>query len=199
MLNYKLITAEPAGQADGDTAVVTEKCLLGPPAQRRRLPLRSARLRRPERGEAEEAFGSARSAAAALLAALASAAGTHAQVPAAVLARILRGRAEVVAAIAAQARGDHADVDVGQRREGAARSGWAGVERACGRGGDLAERIDRAADLHRRLLELLTPLLDDATLYLVTGFRTLEDSQRVEFDVAQGRKGPQAEGVRVVG
>ncbi|NLU67361.1 cold-shock protein [Streptomyces sp. HNM0574] len=31
------------------------------------------------------------------------------------------------------------------------------------------------------------------------GFRTLEDTQRVEFEIAQGRKGPQAEGVRVVG
>ncbi len=40
----------------------------------------------------------------------------------------------------------------------------------------LDDRIDRAANLHRQLIELLTPLLDDATLYLVTGFRTLEDA-----------------------
>ena len=35
--------------------------------------------------------------------------------------------------------------------------------------------VDEAADLHRRLIELLTPLLDDATLYLVTGYRSLND------------------------
>ncbi|MEU5833426.1 MULTISPECIES: cold-shock protein [Streptomyces] len=31
------------------------------------------------------------------------------------------------------------------------------------------------------------------------GYRSLEDSQRVEFEITQGRKGPQADGVRVVG
>ena len=30
------------------------------------------------------------------------------------------------------------------------------------------------------------------------GFRTLEENQRVEFDVTQGQKGPQAERVRPV-
>jgi len=29
-----------------------------------------------------------------------------------------------------------------------------------------------------------------------TGFRSLEENQRVEFEVAQGRKGPQAENIR---
>lgn len=29
-----------------------------------------------------------------------------------------------------------------------------------------------------------------------TGFRTLEENQRVEFDVTQGQKGPQAENIR---
>ncbi|MGH3319090.1 MAG: cold-shock protein [Streptosporangiaceae bacterium] len=31
-----------------------------------------------------------------------------------------------------------------------------------------------------------------------TGFRTLEENQRVEFEITQGRKGPQAEQVRTV-
>ncbi|GAB3442128.1 cold-shock protein [Streptomonospora sediminis] len=31
-----------------------------------------------------------------------------------------------------------------------------------------------------------------------TGFRNLDEDQRVEFDVTQGPKGPQAERVRVV-
>lgn len=41
---------------------------------------------------------------------------------------------------------------------------------------ELGARVDAAADLHRRLIELLTPLLDDATLYLVTGYRSLDDA-----------------------
>lgn len=40
---------------------------------------------------------------------------------------------------------------------------------------ELGARVDEAADLHRRLIEQLTPLLDDATLYLVTGYRSLQD------------------------
>jgi CspA family cold shock protein len=31
-----------------------------------------------------------------------------------------------------------------------------------------------------------------------SGFRSLEENQRVEFDVAQGRKGPQAENIRQI-
>jgi CspA family cold shock protein len=30
------------------------------------------------------------------------------------------------------------------------------------------------------------------------GYRSLDENQRVEFDVAQGQKGPQAENVRIV-
>ncbi|MDT7673440.1 MAG: cold shock protein [Pseudonocardiales bacterium] len=30
------------------------------------------------------------------------------------------------------------------------------------------------------------------------GFRSLDEGQRVEFEVGQGAKGPQAQGVRVV-
>jgi len=31
-----------------------------------------------------------------------------------------------------------------------------------------------------------------------TGYRNLDENQRVEFDVTQGQKGPQAERVRVI-
>ncbi|WP_161995072.1 cold shock domain-containing protein, partial [Rhodococcus sp. YH1] len=31
------------------------------------------------------------------------------------------------------------------------------------------------------------------------GFRTLEENQRVSFEVGQGQKGPQATGVTVIG
>ena len=40
---------------------------------------------------------------------------------------------------------------------------------------ELADRRDQAVALHRRLIENLTPLLDDATLFLVTGYRNLDD------------------------
>jgi class 3 adenylate cyclase len=44
---------------------------------------------------------------------------------------------------------------------------------------ELAERRDRAVELHRSLIEKLTPLLDDATMYLVTGYRKLDDAAPV--------------------
>jgi cold shock protein len=31
-----------------------------------------------------------------------------------------------------------------------------------------------------------------------SGYRTLEENQRVEFEITQGRKGPQAESVHVI-
>ncbi|WP_119274862.1 adenylate/guanylate cyclase domain-containing protein [Taklimakanibacter deserti] len=48
---------------------------------------------------------------------------------------------------------------------------------------ELAERRDRAVELHRRLIEKLTPLLDDATMYLVTGYRQLDDAVPVAPDM----------------
>ena len=36
------------------------------------------------------------------------------------------------------------------------------------------------------------------TAIVAEGFRTLEENQRVEFDVTQGQKGLQAENVRVI-
>jgi class 3 adenylate cyclase len=48
---------------------------------------------------------------------------------------------------------------------------------------ELAERRDRAVELHRRLIERLTPLLDDATLFLVTGYRNLDDAAPVSADL----------------
>ena len=41
---------------------------------------------------------------------------------------------------------------------------------------ELAYRSEWAVELHRRLIAWLTPLLDDATLYLVTGYRNLGDA-----------------------
>jgi serine phosphatase RsbU (regulator of sigma subunit) len=55
-----------------------------------------------------------------------------------------------------------------------------GLDRVVGREialrDELARRVDEAANLHRELVELLTPLLDDATLYLATGYRNLGDA-----------------------
>jgi len=44
---------------------------------------------------------------------------------------------------------------------------------------ELADRRDRAVELRRRLVERLAPLLDDATMYLVTGYRSLDDAAPV--------------------
>jgi class 3 adenylate cyclase len=48
---------------------------------------------------------------------------------------------------------------------------------------ELTERRDRAVELHRRLIEQLTPLLDDATLFLVTGYRDVNEFAPVPKDV----------------
>lgn len=41
--------------------------------------------------------------------------------------------------------------------------------------GELAQRRSLAVELHRRLIEKLTPLIDDATMFLVTGYRSLDE------------------------
>jgi sigma-B regulation protein RsbU (phosphoserine phosphatase) len=51
---------------------------------------------------------------------------------------------------------------------------------------EIAQRIDRAATLHRKLGELLVPLLDDATLYLVTGFRDLDQTAPDPVELRSG-------------
>jgi class 3 adenylate cyclase len=43
----------------------------------------------------------------------------------------------------------------------------------------LADRHEKAVESHRRLVERLAPVLDDATLFLVTGYRTLDDAAPV--------------------
>lgn len=40
---------------------------------------------------------------------------------------------------------------------------------------ELGERRDQAVELHRRLIERLTPLLDDATMFMITGYQTVDD------------------------
>jgi serine phosphatase RsbU (regulator of sigma subunit) len=49
------------------------------------------------------------------------------------------------------------------------------VGRQLGLASELARRTEQAAEHHRRLIALLTPLLDDSTLYLATGYRSLDD------------------------
>jgi class 3 adenylate cyclase len=53
----------------------------------------------------------------------------------------------------------------------------------------LAERHGQAVEAHRRLIESLAPFLDDATLFLVTGYRSIEDVVPVPPGV---RNSPQA-------
>jgi serine phosphatase RsbU (regulator of sigma subunit)/anti-sigma regulatory factor (Ser/Thr protein kinase) len=47
---------------------------------------------------------------------------------------------------------------------------------------DLDREVDSAVDAHRALGELITPLLDDTTFYLVTGYRSLDDVQPVPLE-----------------
>ena len=49
------------------------------------------------------------------------------------------------------------------------------VARQLALGSDLAHRRSLAVELHRRLTEKLVPLLDDATMFLVTGYRALDE------------------------
>jgi len=47
---------------------------------------------------------------------------------------------------------------------------------------ELTYRSEWAVELHRRLIAWLTPILDDATLFLVTGYRSLSDAAPVPPD-----------------
>lgn len=49
------------------------------------------------------------------------------------------------------------------------------VARQVALGAELAKRRVLAVELHRRLTDKLVPLLDDATMFLVTGYRTLDE------------------------
>jgi serine phosphatase RsbU (regulator of sigma subunit) len=50
------------------------------------------------------------------------------------------------------------------------------VRRQLGLRAELARRTEQATEYHRQLIALLAPLLDDATLHLVTGYRRLDDA-----------------------
>jgi serine phosphatase RsbU (regulator of sigma subunit) len=52
----------------------------------------------------------------------------------------------------------------------------ASMGRQLGLRAELGRATPEAAEHHRRLIALLAPLLDDATLYLATGYRTLDDA-----------------------
>ncbi len=52
----------------------------------------------------------------------------------------------------------------------------------------LADRRGRAVGEHRRLIEGLAPLLDEATLFLVTGYRNLEDLAPVPHELRYSPK-----------
>jgi len=47
---------------------------------------------------------------------------------------------------------------------------------------ELDRQVERAVDAHRELLEAITPLMDDATFYLVTGYRSLDDAAPVPLE-----------------
>ncbi len=53
---------------------------------------------------------------------------------------------------------------------------------------ELADRRDRAVELHRHLIERLTPLLDDATMFLVTGYRTIDDVSPVPAELRYSKE-----------
>jgi serine phosphatase RsbU (regulator of sigma subunit)/anti-sigma regulatory factor (Ser/Thr protein kinase) len=50
----------------------------------------------------------------------------------------------------------------------------------------MQERVQEAIDAHRRLVERFAPLLDDATFYLVTGYRSLDDAAPDSWEQRSG-------------
>lgn len=46
----------------------------------------------------------------------------------------------------------------------------------------LTAQVTQAATLHRRLADLITPLVDETIFYMVTGYRTLDDTAPVPLD-----------------
>ena len=74
-----------------------------------------------------------------------------------------------------RARWRRGEIDAATLREAEDRAIREAVQRQEAIGLQLADRRNRAVELHRRLIEKLTPLLDDATMFLVTGYRALED------------------------
>ncbi|MCW5736391.1 MAG: HAMP domain-containing protein [Enhydrobacter sp.] len=61
------------------------------------------------------------------------------------------------------------------------------VARQLALGSDLAHRRALAVELHRRLTEKLVPLLDDATLFLVTGYGALDEVAPVPQELRLSR------------
>ncbi|MEX2200768.1 MAG: hypothetical protein WD711_05185, partial [Dongiaceae bacterium] len=50
----------------------------------------------------------------------------------------------------------------------------------------MEDRVQEAIDAHRRLVERFAPLLDDATFYLVTGYRSLDDAAPDSWEQRSG-------------
>ncbi len=94
---------------------------------------------------------------------------------------VLIGRLAVEIGSQTLAREDHALISAIGRNSNALGVTLERLDQSVGRElalrAELAKRVDSAVGLHRDLVEQLTPLLDDATLYLATGYRSLGDAE----------------------